>query len=108
MCKHVINAQVSIFFANSKWYDCHECYLELEGALPDLDGLARRLPLACKRCRQLFHKDMTIFNEADATCPHCGNKYLIPAMTPKSCLLAEAAEAIGMLRRDLLANAAER
>ena len=33
-CRHVINAQCSIFMgskADGRWFDCHECYEELTG-----------------------------------------------------------------------------
>ena len=41
------------------------------------------LTLVCKACRQLFQKDLRIFDEDDAVCPHCGSAYVIPAMTPE-------------------------
>ena len=28
MCRHVLNAQVSIRFPDGNWYDCPECYLD--------------------------------------------------------------------------------
>lgn len=103
MCRHIINAQVSIFWGE-KWFDCHECYAEHEGHSPDLSTLPTRLPMACKSCRQLFHKDLQIFHEKDAHCPHCGVDICIPAMTPKSCFLAEAAQAVDAIFRENLAK----
>lgn len=103
MCRHIMNAQVSIFWGE-KWYDCHECYAEHEGHSPDLSALPSRLPMACKSCRQLFHKDLRIFHENDAQCPHCGVNICIPAMTPQSCFLSEAAQAVDALLRENIAK----
>lgn len=106
MCRHIINAQVSIFWGD-KWFDCHECYAEHEGRCPDLSKLSRRVALACKSCRQLFHKDFGVFGKVDETCPHCGVRFVIPAMTPKSCLLAEARMSGAALLREYLAKPLE-
>ncbi|KAJ8608089.1 hypothetical protein CTAYLR_009633 [Chrysophaeum taylorii] len=106
MCRHIINAQVSIFWGD-KWYDCHECYAEHEGRCPDLSQLPKKLSMACKKCRQLFHKDMQIFTERDESCPHCGNLYVIPGMTPKSCFLAEATQMIDAALSESLATPLE-
>mmetsp|Transcript_19149 Transcript_19149/g.59031 ORF Transcript_19149/g.59031 Transcript_19149/m.59031 type:complete len:142 (+) Transcript_19149:135-560(+) len=102
MCKHVLNAQVSICFgASKKFYDCHECYLEHEGEALDLEKVPAVVAMACKKCRQLFHKDMSCFSEeGDDACPHCGNRFVLPAMTPKSCLLVEARQLLDERFRD--------
>ena len=94
-CRHVINAQCSIFMGDKKtgaWFDCPECYEEVMGKRLDLAIIESPLTLVCKACRQLFQKDLRIFDEDDAVCPHCGNAYVIPAMTPESCLVREAAQ----------------
>ena len=94
-CRHVINAQCSIFMGDKKtgaWFDCPECYEEVTGKRLDLAIIESPLTLVCKACRQLFQKDLRIFDEDDAVCPHCGNAYVIPAMTPESCLVREAAQ----------------
>lgn len=36
MCRHVLNAQVSIRYPNQRWYECPECYFEVEGQLADV------------------------------------------------------------------------
>ena len=73
-----------------------ECYEEVTGARLDLAMITSPMTLVCKKCRQLFQKDLRIFDENDANCPHCGNPYVIPAMTPESCLVREAAQVCEM------------
>ena len=73
-CRHVINAQCSIFMGDKKtgaWFDCPECYEEVMGKRLDLAIIESPLTLVCKACRQLFQKDLRIFDEDDAVCPHC-------------------------------------
>ena len=66
MCRHVINAQVSCLL-DGKWYDCHECYTELEGRPFDPDAsLGDEVTFACKVCRQQFKKDLQIFSTGSA------------------------------------------
>ena len=121
-CRHVINAQCSIFMgskADGRWFDCHECYEELTGepraarrppkfgaaesARPrvlrlDLSIISSPLSLVCKSCRKLFQKDLHIFGEDDLACPHCGNRYVVPGMTPESALVHECGAAVEALR----------
>jgi len=97
-CRHIINAQCSIFMGgkeNGKWFDCHECFEEMMGkpcvvvsrgvgdggARPmpvdrrlDLEEITSPLSLVCKSCRKLFQKDLHIFGDDDLTCPHCENR----------------------------------
>ncbi|VVT56387.1 uncharacterized protein SAPINGB_P005031 [Magnusiomyces paraingens] len=79
MCKHILNAQVSIRTqCCRKWYDCPQCHLENED-----HPLKKTLDLTmiCKKCKKAFRKDLTDFDEADQFCPYCDNEYFIPAVT---------------------------
>ncbi|KAI9209774.1 uncharacterized protein BJ171DRAFT_484954 [Polychytrium aggregatum] len=81
MCKHVLNAQVSIRAPCCRqWFDCPECHAEK--ADHELRK-AMEMVFACKKCRKVFRKDMADYDEADEYCPHCDNKYVIPAKTPQ-------------------------
>ncbi|KAJ3175179.1 hypothetical protein HDU87_006414 [Geranomyces variabilis] len=44
---------------------------------------------ACKKCRKVFRKDMTNYEEEDEFCPNCDNHYVIPAKTPAMGLAVE-------------------
>jgi|TARA_B110000091_G_C13644856_1_gene402810 tRNA G26 N,N-dimethylase Trm1 len=51
------------------------------------DVLATRLffqVFACKMCKKCFRKDMTQFEEPDEYCPHCGNCFVVEAVTPET------------------------
>ena len=39
--------------------------------------------MLCKKCKKVFRKDMSDFEEADEFCPHCDNHYYIEAETPE-------------------------
>ena len=82
MCKHILNAQVSIrATCCRKWFDCPECHEEMADH-PLLKST--ELVFACKKCRKVFRKDASDFDEADQYCPHCDNLYILPAETPES------------------------
>jgi len=51
---------------------------------------------ACKKCKKVFRKDMSHFEEADEFCPRCDNHFIIEAKTPESKqpMLAFAAEGV--------------
>ncbi|KAJ3087715.1 hypothetical protein HK102_010448 [Quaeritorhiza haematococci] len=36
---------------------------------------------ACKKCKKVFRKDMSEYDETDEYCPHCDNHYVIEAKT---------------------------
>jgi uncharacterized CHY-type Zn-finger protein len=82
MCKHVLNAQVAIRSPCCKmWYDCPQCHDE------DQDhelGHETEMVFACKSCQKCFRKDLAQFEQPDEYCPHCGNHYVIEAVTPDS------------------------
>eukprot|EP01113_Clastostelium_recurvatum_P034671 TRINITY_DN4730_c0_g1_i2.p1 TRINITY_DN4730_c0_g1~~TRINITY_DN4730_c0_g1_i2.p1 ORF type:complete len:127 (-),score=16.53 TRINITY_DN4730_c0_g1_i2:20-370(-) len=83
MCKHVLNAQVSIRAPCCKiWIDCPDCHQE---KAPD-HPLAKttEMVFACKKCKKVFRKDMSLYEEADEYCPGCDNHYVIEAKTPES------------------------
>jgi uncharacterized CHY-type Zn-finger protein len=67
MCKHILNAQVQIRApCCKKWFDCAECHAEKEDH--DIDK-SPEIVLACKKCKKVFRKDMSEFDEADEYCP---------------------------------------
>ncbi|KAL1974916.1 hypothetical protein VTN31DRAFT_5120 [Thermomyces dupontii] len=82
MCKHILNAQVSIRSpCCRKWFDCAECHQEQE------DHPLRKtmeLVFACKKCKKCFRKDASEFEESDEYCPHCDNHFVIEAKTPQT------------------------
>ena len=91
MCKHILNAQVSIRSpCCRKWFDCADCHLEQE------DHALRKtvdMTFACKKCKKCFRKDATEFEEADEYCPHCDNHFVLDALTPKAAISVEGEDA---------------
>ncbi|KAH8805918.1 hypothetical protein F5884DRAFT_464787 [Xylogone sp. PMI_703] len=87
MCKHILNAQVSIRSpCCRKWFDCAECHEETE----DHPLLQRSdMTFACKKCKKCFRKDGSDFEESDEYCPFCDNHFVIEAVTPKPVLKFE-------------------
>ncbi|CAG8435809.1 5991_t:CDS:2 [Ambispora gerdemannii] len=87
MCKHILNAQVSIRAACCKrWFDCAECHTEVA------DHPVRKsseMVFACKKCKKVFRKDMENYEENDEYCPHCDNHYVLEAKTPQMSLGVE-------------------
>ncbi|SPO04530.1 related to HOT13 - Zinc-binding mitochondrial intermembrane space protein [Cephalotrichum gorgonifer] len=91
MCKHVLNAQVSIRSpCCKKWYDCSECHSENES-----HPLRQQFEItfACKKCKKAFRKDAQEFDESDEYCPHCDNHFVIDAVTPQAALSFESEDA---------------
>ena len=82
MCKHILNAQVSIRApCCRKWFDCPECHEEKEDH--ELEKTVE-MHMACKKCNKVFRKDITEeFEEADEHCPNCDNQYMIEAREPE-------------------------
>ena len=72
--KHVLNAQVSIRAPCCKqWFDCAECHAETQDhRLKKTTEMA----FACKKCKKVFRKDMSNYEESDEYCPHCDNHYV--------------------------------
>ncbi|QSL64926.1 hypothetical protein MERGE_002230 [Pneumocystis wakefieldiae] len=88
MCKHILNAQVSIRAVCCKrWFDCPECHSEVsDHVLLKSDEIT----FICKKCRKAFRKNISSFeDESDEYCPHCDNHFLIQAITPKPALTIE-------------------
>ncbi|KCV73071.1 hypothetical protein H696_00617 [Fonticula alba] len=81
MCVHILNAQVSIRApcCKKKWFDCAECHAAVSNH--ELHR-STEMVFACKKCRKVFRKDLSEYEEADEFCPHCDNQYIIPAKTP--------------------------
>eukprot|EP01136_Pigoraptor_vietnamica_P009825 Opistho-1_new@46764 len=80
MCKHILNAQVSIRApCCKKWYDCPECHAENEKH--DLLK-TNEMVFGCKKCKKVFRKDMTEYDDSDEYCPGCDNHYVIEAKEP--------------------------
>ncbi|RPA86324.1 hypothetical protein BJ508DRAFT_411496 [Ascobolus immersus RN42] len=87
MCKHVLNAQVAIrSHCCKKWFDCAECHAEKED-----HPLMKKAEMifACKKCKKVFRKDGTDWDESDEYCPYCDNHFVIDALTPKAELRVE-------------------
>ena len=79
MCKHILNAQVSIRASCcKKWFDCADCHKEVSDH--PLAKMAEMV-FACKKCKKVFRKDMIDYEEQDEFCPHCDNKYVLEAVT---------------------------
>ncbi|PSS23224.1 hypothetical protein M430DRAFT_64875 [Amorphotheca resinae ATCC 22711] len=91
MCKHILNAQVSIRSpCCRKWFDCADCHRETE----DHPLLQRtEMVFACKKCKKAFRKDATEFEESDEYCPHCDNHFVLEAVTPQPILKFEGEDA---------------
>ncbi|KAI9360882.1 CHY zinc finger-domain-containing protein [Pilaira anomala] len=82
MCKHILNAQVAIRApCCKKWFDCAECHAAVsDHPLRKTDEMV----FACKKCKKVFRKDMTDYEEEDEFCPHCDNQYVIEALIPEA------------------------
>ncbi|KIO27135.1 hypothetical protein M407DRAFT_194731 [Tulasnella calospora MUT 4182] len=91
MCKHILNAQVSIRApCCQKWFDCPECHAEVS------DHKLRKtneMTFICKKCKKPFRKDMTAYEESDEYCPHCDNHYVIEAKIPQAVVGVEGEDA---------------
>lgn len=78
MCKHVLNAQVTVRAPCCKrFFDCPRCHEEQSD-----HPLARTTELAfvCKKCKRAFRKDLERYEEgSDDFCPHCDNCYVVDA-----------------------------
>ncbi|KAI9306931.1 hypothetical protein BJ944DRAFT_262737 [Cunninghamella echinulata] len=94
MCKHILNAQVSIRAqCCRKWFDCSECHKEVsDHPLRKADEMI----FACKKCKKAFRKNMKDYEEEDEYCPHCDNHYVLDAITPEASLGIETED----LRKD--------
>ncbi|KAI8323465.1 hypothetical protein GQ54DRAFT_296766 [Martensiomyces pterosporus] len=91
MCKHILNAQVSIRAPCCKrWFDCPECHSE--NANHELMRTSEMV-FACKKCKKTFRKDLTDYEDEDEYCPHCDNHYVVEAKTPKAALGVEGDDA---------------
>ncbi|KAF8442647.1 hypothetical protein BGX38DRAFT_779175 [Terfezia claveryi] len=87
MCKHILNAQVSIRSpCCKKWFDCAQCHAESEKHV-----LLQRteMTFACKKCKKCFRKETQDWDESDEYCPHCDNHFVIDAKEPKAMLQVE-------------------
>ena len=87
MCKHILNAQVSIRApCCKKWFDCPECHEEYWAGREGEHELMRTMEFvfACKKCKKVFRKAVEEFEEADEYCPHCDNHFIIEAKTPET------------------------
>jgi hypothetical protein len=41
----------------------------------------------CKKCRKVFRKDTTEWDEADEFCPGCDNRFYLSAETPDDAMV---------------------
>jgi uncharacterized CHY-type Zn-finger protein len=100
MCKHILNAQVAIRApCCKKWFDCPECHRTSEDH--ELQKTTE-MTFACKKCKKVFRKDLSTWEEADEFCPRCDNHFLIEAKTPETegKLVVELEGSQQMLRDD--------
>ncbi|KAJ4392194.1 hypothetical protein N0V93_005819 [Gnomoniopsis smithogilvyi] len=101
MCKHILNAQVSIRApCCKKWFDCSECHTEQQ-THPLLQSL--EMVFACKKCKKCFRKNVEDWDESDEYCPFCDNHFVLEAKTPTAALKVEGEDArkdARMLRDD--------
>lgn len=83
MCKHIINAQVSVRAPCCRgWFDCPQCHEETVAGSHALSKTTE-LCFACKKCRKVFRRDLTDFDpDSDEYCPHCDNRFILPAVVP--------------------------
>ncbi|KAF8705653.1 hypothetical protein AX14_013852 [Amanita brunnescens Koide BX004] len=91
MCKHILNAQVSIRAPCCKqWFDCADCHAETQD-----HRLKKTIEMVfiCKKCKKAFRKDINEYDESDEYCPHCDNHYIIDAKTPQAALSVEGEDA---------------
>eukprot|EP00741_Cyanophora_paradoxa_P016448 tig00020918_g15881.t1 len=102
MCKHVLNAQVSIRAPCCKaWFDCPECH---EEKADHPLAKAYEMIFACKKCKKCFRKDVREFEEADEFCPHCDNHFILPAKSPEQKVVVELEGDEKMFRDDRVAR----
>ena len=85
MCKHILNAQVSIRApCCKKWFDCPECHEEAVKGDHELMKTTEMV-FACKKCKKVFRKQIDEdFDEADEFCPNCDNHFMPEAKTPET------------------------
>lgn len=111
MCKHVLNAQVSVRFPCCfKFFDCIDCHDDTSGHPAKA---SHDVVFQCKKCDRCFRKDLRCarrrvrggpcpavtplrpppptrhFEAADECCPYCGNVYVLEADTPAARHAAE-------------------
>ncbi|KAK3702473.1 hypothetical protein LTR37_014835 [Vermiconidia calcicola] len=87
MCKHVLNAQVSIRSPCCRlWFDCAQCHADSQ---THTLKQTMEMVFACKKCKKCFRKDMDEFEDSDEYCPHCDNHFVIEAREPKARLEVE-------------------
>ncbi|KAJ1964842.1 hypothetical protein IWQ62_002815 [Dispira parvispora] len=87
MCKHILNVQASIRApCCRKWFDCSECHAD---ASDHPLRKTQEMVFGCKKCKKVFRKDMSDFDDSDEYCPHCDNHYVIEAKTPQMALGVE-------------------
>ena len=80
MCKHILNAQVTIRYYDGNWYDCPLCFLDENGTYPDMSRIGTEMVFACKVCKKCFRKDMRSSRPDSTAC----NNYVVEAVTPET------------------------
>ncbi|OQO15274.1 hypothetical protein B0A48_00657 [Cryoendolithus antarcticus] len=95
MCKHILNAQVSIRSPCCRqWFDCALCHAENQPSHPLQP--TTEMVFACKKCKKCFRKQVAEMEDADEYCPHCDNHFVVEAVEPKARLEVEGED----VRRD--------
>ncbi|KAK4565804.1 hypothetical protein LTR86_003653 [Recurvomyces mirabilis] len=91
MCKHVLNAQVSIRSPCCRqWFDCAQCHAETQDHTLKQTN---EMTFVCKKCKKAFRKNMEEFEDSDEYCPNCDNHFVIEALEPKARLEVEGEDA---------------
>ncbi|KAK3679813.1 hypothetical protein LTR78_000189 [Recurvomyces mirabilis] len=91
MCKHILNAQVSIRSPCCRqWFDCAQCHAETQDHTLKQTN---EMTFACKKCKKAFRKNMEEFEDSDEYCPNCDNHFVIEALEPKARLEVEGEDA---------------
>ncbi|CAH7669028.1 hypothetical protein BY996DRAFT_4572680 [Phakopsora pachyrhizi] len=92
MCKHILNAQVSVRApCCRKWFDCADCHGEQQKDHRLIK--TSEMTMMCKKCKKAFRKTIEEFEDSDEYCPHCDNHYVLAAKTPQAMIGIEADDA---------------
>ncbi|CAN0090829.1 unnamed protein product, partial [Ectocarpus sp. 12 AP-2014] len=60
------------------------CAVSRSSFRPTHTSPASRQAFACKTCRKIFVKDLSIYGTEDSACPHCETVFVLPAVTPEA------------------------
>ncbi|CAM9751275.1 unnamed protein product, partial [Ectocarpus fasciculatus] len=69
---------------NSKCKQLVACAISHSSFRPAHTPPALRQAFACKTCRKIFVKDLSIYGTEDSACPQCETVFVLPAVTPEA------------------------